>query len=142
MPRSSAPSAAVLLSLLAAGCARSAGLEELDAVPADFPIELTGQTGKITRSDGAGQVAVDLVFESKPEAEAAWTALKARADAHHWKSQPPLPGPKGGKKEKWSVEAYLLPDTGRLELSCCPARADRRSLVLVSWWPAGGSPTP
>lgn len=119
-----------------AGCAQSAGLEELTAVPADFPIVLTGETGKITRSEGAGQVAVDLVFETKPAAEAAWAALKAQVDAKHWKTQAPLKGPAGGKKAKWEVEAYMLPDTSRLELSCCPARADRRSLVLVSWWPA------
>jgi len=121
----------VLVALLSAGCAQSAGLVELEAVPADFPLVLEGETGKITRSEGAGQVSVDLVFENKTDATKTWEALKAQAGSKHWKTQEPI-----DTRRKWDVEAYMLPDTSRLELGCCPARADRRNIVLVSWWPA------
>lgn len=120
-----------LLAIFTLGCASSAGLEELSAIPADFPLELTGETGKITRSENAGQVSVDLVFETKSEAEKMWATLKDQAGAKHWKTQEPLPG-----RRKWEVVAYELPDTSRVEVGCCPARADRRHIALVSWWPA------
>lgn len=116
--------------LLAAGCAESAGLEELASVPADFPLALEGETGKITRSAGAGQVSVDLIFETGEEAAQMMASLKAQALGKPWTAQEPLPG-----KRRWEVDAYQLPDSGRVELGCCPTRADRRHLVLVTWWP-------
>jgi hypothetical protein len=119
-------SAALLLS----GCARSAGLEELDALPEGFPLKLEGEIGNITRSKTAGQVSADLVFELEPAAREGYAGLLAQVHAKHWKTATPSPG-----KRKWEVEAFDLPDQSRLELGCCPARADRRHVVLVSWWP-------
>ena len=77
------------------------------------------------------QVSVDIVFEQAEPAVAAHTALEARIVEEGWQ-----PGTARIQSKKWTVDAYDSPK-GHLELGCCPARADRRHLILVSWWPPG-----
>ncbi|MCB9679363.1 MAG: hypothetical protein H6737_29935 [Alphaproteobacteria bacterium] len=109
-------------------CASLAGLEELDALPADFPLALEGETGKITRMAGPdGQLAVDVVFDDEEHARAGYAALRAQAesrgfafvDEHHMKKRD---------------ETVLQGPDGKLQLGCCQQRADRRWLLFVSWW--------
>ncbi len=120
-------SVSMLMSLTA--CAQSAGLEELSALPADFPVELNGEIGHITRSPRAGQVSADIVFEEGNAARASYSELEARVAAQGW-----LPGEARIESKKWEVAAFDS-QKGHVELGCCPARADRRHLILVTWWP-------
>lgn len=117
-----------VVALLGSGCAWMAGLEELDAVPEGFPVEIAENTGRITVSEASGAVAVDLLFEEEDGARTRWTALRAELLAQGYTE--------AGEREekKWTVASFAGPK-GKVELGCCPARADRQHLVLVSWWP-------
>lgn len=109
------------------GCASWFGLVELQELPEGFPLELTAPTGKITRTEDQRHVAVDQVFESEAEARAAFEALQKQAAAQ---------GYAGGaleRRDKRDV-ADLAGPSGRLVMQCCPRRADRQFLVLVSWF--------
>lgn len=121
----------VLWSWLAA-CASMGGLVELDRLPADFPLALdAAEVGQITTPRTGGQVAVDLVFETEEEARAGWDALRDQALAAGFVAEGE------GKVGKRDRRVFAGP-AGRLELSCCPKRADTAVLVFVSWWrPAG-----
>ncbi len=108
------------------GCPSWYGLERLDALPPDFPLLLEAELGEITTSAG-GQVAVDLVFETEAEAREAWTRLAAQAEA---KGFARAEEGRVGKRDR----VVLSGPGGRVELGCCPTRADRAALVFVSWW--------
>lgn len=115
-------------SLLLLGCVSWLGLEELDAMPSEFPLEVAAPTGKITRATN-GQVAVDLPFAAEEDARTHWKKLRRDAEAAGWRVT--LEGYRDKK------DRVLLEGTdGRLELACCRQRADRQTLVFVSWWPA------
>jgi hypothetical protein len=118
----------MVLWLLLAGCAQLGGLQELDALPADFPLPILVEVGVMTRAPG-GQVAVDVVFDTEDEARVGWQHLRDEATARGFTE---LEAGRVGKRDR----VVLTGPGGRLELGCCPARADRQLLVLVSWWPA------
>jgi len=111
----------------ALGCASWFGLEVIDELPADFPLEPSGEIGHITRTR-AGHVAVDEVFEDAEAARAAWETQIARATSRGFTET------SRERRDKRDV-AVLEGARGRLELQCCPRRADRKALVLVSWFP-------
>jgi hypothetical protein len=115
------------LAWMLSGCASWYGLRELDAVPADFPLTLGGEVGQVTVPEHGGQIAVDLAFDTAPEARAAWEALRAQA---HDRGFAEVSTGTVGRRER----AVLEGPEGRLELGCCPQRADRAYLVFVSWW--------
>jgi hypothetical protein len=110
------------------GCASLAGLEELEALPPAFPLEVGAPTGRITRGE-SGLVAVDLLFDEKSDAVAHWTKLRTDAEASGWTVA------SEGRKGKRDTVVLESPQ-GRVELGCCLQRADRLHLVFVSWWPA------
>lgn len=114
------------LSVLVA-CASWYGLRELDALPPDYPLTLDGDLGQITVPADGGQVAVDLVFETEDEARAAWTALQDQVVARGFAKVDE------GRVKKRDRIVYEGPQ-GRIELACCPTRADTAVLVFVSWW--------
>lgn len=111
---------------LVLACAQLGGLQELDALPADFPLALSAPLGQITTS-GGGQVAVDLVFETEEEARAGWEGLREQALAAGFAQ---VDAGKVGKRDR----VVFTGPRGRLEVSCCPKRADTAVLVFVSWW--------
>ncbi len=109
------------------GCASWYGLRELDALPSDYPLALPGAVGQITEPATGGQIAVDLVFETEDEARAAWEALQAQVVERGFAKVDE------GRVNKRDRVAFEGP-RGRVEVSCCPKRADRAVLVFVSWW--------
>ncbi len=118
-----------------AGCASCMSLDELDTLPDGFPLDVAaiGEVGHITSAQTSSQVSVDVVFENKADAQAGWAALQDQAVAKGFEQTDT------GARKKWDfVEMAGAP--GKLELGCCPDRADRRTLVLVSWWPPGPTP--
>lgn len=116
-----------MLWLVITGCASWLGLQELEQLPAGFPLAIDGPTGKITRAD-SGQVAVDLPFAEELDARARWQALREQAVASGFRVT------LEGHRDK--MDRITLDGTGgRLELACCRQRADRQHLVFVSWWP-------
>lgn len=117
----------MLWTLAMAGCASWLGLEELEAMPPGFPLEVDAPTGKITRASN-GQVSVDLTFPDEGRARTHWTRLRKDAEAAGWKVT--LEGHRD-KKDR----VVLAGEQGRIELACCRQRADRQHLVFVSWWP-------
>lgn len=116
------------LLVLLAGCASLAGLKELDALPADFPLAIAGELGQITVPEHGTQVSVDVVFEEEPAARTAFAALRAQAEERGFAvaSQDVV---------KKRDRVVLQGPKGKLELQCCAARADTRQLILISWWP-------
>ncbi|MCA9493167.1 MAG: hypothetical protein KC621_24720 [Myxococcales bacterium] len=116
--------------VLLVGCASLGGLRELDTLPADFPLTIEGETGQITVPVGGTQVAVDVVFDEEAEARTTFEALQAQA------AQQGFTVVEEGKQKKRD-RVVLTGPKGKLDLQCCAARADRRQLVLVSWWPPG-----
>lgn len=110
-----------------AACAALVGIDELEGVPAGFPVELEGQDlGHVTRSP-TGQVAVDVAFFDVERARAGWKTLIAEAES---KGFAVTDRGHVDKRDRVVLEG----PQGKLELSCCAGRADRRQLVLVSWW--------
>lgn len=110
-------------------CASWVGLEELDGPPADFPLTLTGEPGHFTRA-ASGAVSVDLAFDDEALARAAADRLRAEAEGRGFR-------PVAETVEKKRTTTRLDGAPGRIDVGCCPQRADRRWLVLLSWWPAG-----
>jgi hypothetical protein len=127
----------VLLVLILSGCTSWMGLEELEALPPGFPLALEGETGRIARHTDGGQISVDVVFEDEAAAKAGHAALLEQAAARGFAESD------RGARKKWDY-IELKGEGGRLEFGCCPARADTRRLVLVSWWgtDAQGPSTP
>jgi hypothetical protein len=117
----------VVVLLWLAACAALVGLEELTEVPEAFPLELRGETGRITSPPGGGQVSVDLAFEEEDEARRAWGELKDEAISRGFSviEEGPV-----DKRER----VVLQGPGGRVVLDCCPKRVDRQRLVLVSWF--------
>ncbi len=116
------------LLLVLSGCKALTGLEELETIPADVPIEVDAdRVGIITRSSH-GQVSFDLAHAKPEMAEAAFEALEKQAVEKGFERRKKL------MLKKREVHVMHGPG-GRLELSCCPQRADRQQLVLVSWFP-------
>lgn len=112
--------------LFALSCASLFGLEELDELPGDFPLDLPGDRGNVTQSPG-GHVAVDAGFETEAEARAAWDALTGQGVGAGFVQ--------GDTERRGKHEVRVLEGPGgKLELHCCPQRADRSWLVLVSWF--------
>lgn len=111
-------------------CQAVLGLEELEALPEGFPIEVGAPTGHITRSP-QGQVAADLVFDRPEAARARWQQLRVDAEAAGWTV---VTEGHEGKRDRVVLEGAQ----GRLELGCCLQRSDRKHLAFVSWWPDGG----
>jgi hypothetical protein len=109
------------------GCASWMGLEELEALPPDFPIEVVGEPGNITTLKESGQVSVDLAFEDEAKARAGWSRLRERAEAVGFAVTDE------GHADKRD-HVVLEGPGGKLKLSCCPRRADRQRLVLLTWW--------
>lgn len=118
-----------LFAVILSGCTSWMGLEELQALPPGFPLELAGETGRIARHTDGGQVSVDVVFEDEAAARAGHAVLLEQAAARGFVESD------RGKRKKWDY-VELKGDAGRLEFGCCPARADTKRLVLVSWWGA------
>jgi hypothetical protein len=117
-----------ILLLGLAGCQWLTGLEELDTVPPDVPIAVdASRVGIVTRS-ATGQVSFDLAHAKPEMAEAAFEELEQQAVAKGFERKKKL------KMKKREVHVMEGPG-GRLELSCCPQRADRQQLVLVAWFP-------
>lgn len=114
--------------MLLVGCASLGGLRELETLPPDFPLTIEGETGQITVPVGGTQVAVDVVFDEEESARAAFEALRVQA------AQAGFAVIEEGKQKKRD-RVVLSGPKGKLDLQCCAARADRRQLVLVSWWP-------
>lgn len=109
-----------------ASCASLVGLEELDTLPAAFPLTISGETGHITTPPAGGQVAVDVVWETEEEARESFSALRAQAEGKGFALH------REGRVDK--RDQVVLEKSGeRLTLGCCPARADRRRLVFVKW---------
>lgn len=108
-------------------CASLVGIEELDELPARFPLEIAAPTGHVTRAP-SGQVAVDAVYEDAAAARAGWARLVEAAEGDGFSRV------EEGRVDKRD-RVVLEGPRGRLQLDCCPQRADRRHLVLVSWWP-------
>ena len=103
------------------------GLEELESIPAEFPLAIRGEVGKITQLRDGGQVSFDLVFEGEEAAREEWRALQGKASSAGFKVTDTTPLK---KRERVVLEG----EAGRLELGCCPQRADRKTLVFVTWW--------
>ncbi len=120
---------ALVLALGLGGCTSWMGLEELETLPPDFPLALDAETGRIARHTEGGQISVDLVFEDEAAAQSHLSALLAQSRVKGFTESD------RGERKKWDY-VELKGDKGRVELGCCPARADRKRLVLVSWWPA------
>lgn len=114
----------MLLALTA--CASWFGLEVIEEVPPNFPITLRGEPGQVTRTEG-GHVAVDEVHESEEAARTSWAALRAESIARGFQV---TNSERRGKREVMVLEG----PAGKLELQCCAQRADRKWLVLVSWF--------
>ncbi len=106
-----------------------AGLEELPALPRDFPVTVAAPTGRITRAPDAGQVATDVLFDDEAAARAAFASYVTELHDHGFQpdGQPP-------PATKWESQSFAGAN-GRVVLGCCPKRADGQVLVLVSWWP-------
>lgn len=128
-------SAVLLSASMLTSCTSWMGLEELEALPPGFPLALEGETGRIARHAEGGQVSVDVVFEDEAAAQAGHGKLLAQAAARGF-----VESDRGARK-KWDY-VELKGDAGRLEFGCCPARADTKRLVLVSWWGTDGSALP
>jgi hypothetical protein len=109
-------------------CEALTGLDQLDAVPADFPLTIEGETGVITSPRDSEQVSLDLVFDKVDAARSAWEGLRAQAEG---KGFVVVEEGKHGKRDTVVLEG----PQGKLELGCCLQRADRRQLAFVSWWP-------
>lgn len=120
----------MIVVLTALACTSWFGLEVLDEVPTDFPVTLRGEAGQVTRTEG-GHVAVDEVHTSEQEARTAWAALRAEAKARGYTNE------RTDRRKKREVLVLEGPE-GRVELQCCAQRADRKWLVLVSWFPSAG----
>ena len=115
------------LFLFATGCASLMGLDELETLPADFPIAIEGEVGHITAMKDGRQIAVDAVFPSEEKAREGWQALEAAAKANGFE--------KKERSTRDKKERVLLQGPkGKIELACCPQRADRQWLVYVTWW--------
>ena len=111
------------------GCPSIFGLEELDTLPPDFPLALDGDLGNITRSSGGEKVSVDIAFDTEEQAREAWESLQAQAKGRGFE-------PGAVVQEKNRSTQTMDSTRGRLELGCCPRRADRRYLVFVGWMAA------
>lgn len=109
------------------GCASFFGLRVLDELPEEFPIAIDAELGHVTTPTEGGQVSVDVVYDDAEAARAGWAELRARAEAQGFVVT------EEGRVDKRDRVLLEGPE-GRLELGCCPARADRRPLVLVTWW--------
>ena len=117
-----------ILLLTLSGCQWLTGLEELDTVPSDVPITVdASRVGVVTRS-ATGQVSFDLAHAKPEMAEAAFEALEKQAVEKGFERTKKL------TLKKREVHVMEGPG-GRLELSCCPQRADRQQLVFVAWFP-------
>jgi hypothetical protein len=112
------------------GCASLVGIEELPALPTDFPLTLEGEIGHVTRSP-VGQLAVDVAFSDEERARTAWNKLVTQAEARGFTVT------HRGHLDKRDRVVLEGPD-GKLEVACCRQRADRRQLVFVSWWAPDG----
>lgn len=107
-------------------CAWLVGLEELEALPPGFPLDVAAETGKITAPPEGGQVAVDAVFETADAARAGFQTLITQATERGF-----------AERDRAVVDkrdqVVLEGPSGRVTLGCCPVRADRRHLVFVTW---------
>jgi hypothetical protein len=108
------------------GCASMMGLEELEAVPADFPLTIGTDIGHVTTL-GDKQVAVDLVFRTEEDARAGWDVLSAEAAAKGFAAG------ETGRRKKREFRTFEG-EAGKLELGCCLRRADKQWLVFATWW--------
>lgn len=113
------------------GCASLAGLQELEALPSTFPLSIEAPLGRITSPRGGTQISVDLVHPDEQAARSDWRALIEQA-THRG-----LAVVEEGRVDKRD-RVVLEGASGRLQLECCPQRADRQRLILISWWPAAG----
>ncbi len=111
--------------VLLAACTSWVGLEEISELPSTFPLEVRGEIGHIT-TNAAGVVAVDLAHPDDATAREAWNAMIVEAEGRGFTLV------ERGRTRKWE-RVTLEGPAGRLELGCCPRRADRQHLVLLSW---------
>ncbi len=109
---------------LLVSCASWFGLSELDALPTDFPLDVDVETGHITSP---------VVHDDAEVARATGIALRAQAEARGFVVAEE-------RREKKRERVVMTGPDGRIELGCCPQRADRRHLVLITWWPQAPSP--
>lgn len=115
-----------MIALLLA-CASLARLTELEELPADFPLAVDGELGRITTPQAGGQVSVDVVHPSQEAARETWKALRQQAEFKGFEVT------EEGHRDKRD-RVILERPSQRIELGCCRQRADRQWLVFVTAW--------